>query len=392
MMPFSRQVLVGAGIVALVLLILLFLWQTIYILLLLFAGILLSTLFRSAAEGVAKLTGFSDGVSLVTALLVTVLVLGGTGFFIAPEVADQVEELGEQIPIALTTIREELEQYRFGQWLLFETPSFEELRPLAPEVLARATGIVSTTAAFLIGSVLVLFLGFYLAINPRLYISGVLRLVPLKQRPRASLVLAAVGYTMKRWLVGQLIIMSIVGVSTALGLWLLGVPLALTLGLLAFVLDFVPNFGPIIASIPGILLGLVESPQKAVQVTILYIVIQQVESYVLAPYVHKKTVLIPPVVTITAQLFMGVLVGPIGLLLATPLTAVFIVLVKMFYIQDILGDSIDTPDNHFDHREKPDIPKRYEDQIRDQPDDDYERGDDAGDLERDRHRQEEGIQ
>jgi len=369
MMPFSRQVLVGTGIVALVLLILLFLWQTIYILLLLFAGILLSTLFSSAAEGVAKLTGFSDSISLVLFLFLAVLLLGGAGLFIAPEVADQVEELSEQIPIALATIREELEQYRFGQWLLFDTPSFEELRPLAPEVLARATGIVSTTAAFLIGSVLVLFLGFYLAFNPGLYISGLLRLVPLEQRPRASLVLAAVGYTMKRWLVGQLIVMSVVGVSTALGLWLLGVPLALTLGLLAFALDFVPNFGPIIASVPGILLGLVESPQKAVQVTVLYIVIQQVESYVIAPYVHKKTVLIPPVVTITAQLFLGVLVGPIGLLLATPLTAVFIVLVKMLYIQDLLGDSIDTPDNHFEQHEKPDIPKRYEDELRDQPDD-----------------------
>jgi len=358
----ARQVLITTSIVALVVLLLAFLWQTIYIVLLLFAGILLSTLLRSAADGVEKLTGFSENVSLIFALFVAVLVLGSAAFYIAPEVADQVEELSVQIPLALATVTEQLQQYRFGQWLLFETPDLQEFQSLAPEVLARATGVVSTTAAFLIGTVIVLFIGFYLSVNPKLYLRGILRLVPLKERARASLVLAALGYTLKRWLLGQLIIMSAVGVMTAVGLWILGVPLALTLGLLAFALDFVPNFGPIIASIPGILLGLVESPQKALQVTLLYIVIQQVESYIISPYVHKKTVLIPPVVTISSQLLLAVMVGPIGLLLATPITAMAIVLVKMLYIQDVLGDSIDTPDNHFYHDAKPEMPEKYEDQ------------------------------
>lgn len=130
--------------------------------------------------------------------------------------------------------------------------------------------------------------------------------------------------------------MAIIGACTAVGLWALGVPLALTLALLAAALTFVPNFGPILAAVPAVLLGLLESPTKALYVVLLYVGVQTVESYVLTPLIQKRTVSAPPALTILAQVLLGVLVGGLGVVLATPLTAVALVLARELYVRDVL--------------------------------------------------------
>jgi predicted PurR-regulated permease PerM len=128
--------------------------------------------------------------------------------------------------------------------------------------------------------------------------------------------------------------MAINGTLTALGLWLLGVPLALTLGLLAALLNFIPNIGPIIAGVPAVLLALMHSPMQALYVVGLYLVLQSVDGYLLTPLVDRCTVSVPPALTLAAQM----LLGGLGLALASPLTAAAIVLVQKLYIEDTLGD------------------------------------------------------
>jgi predicted PurR-regulated permease PerM len=135
--------------------------------------------------------------------------------------------------------------------------------------------------------------------------------------------------------------MIVVGLLTAVGLWALGMPLALTLGLLAALLTFIPNLGPTLAVVPAALLALLQSPTKSLYVILLYLVIQAVESYLLIPLVQRQAVSLPPALTITAQVLLGILVGGFGLVLATPLTAAVMVLVRMLYIEDALGDSVD---------------------------------------------------
>jgi len=131
--------------------------------------------------------------------------------------------------------------------------------------------------------------------------------------------------------------MLILGVLTTLGLWILGIPLALTLGIIAAVLSFIPNIGPIISAVPAILIALIESPSKALYVIFLYIGIQTVESYLITPIIQKKAVHLAPALLIAVQIMIGVLLGALGLLLATPLMVVIIVLVQMLYVQDTLG-------------------------------------------------------
>jgi predicted PurR-regulated permease PerM len=132
--------------------------------------------------------------------------------------------------------------------------------------------------------------------------------------------------------------MMTIGVLTTLGLWVLGIDLALVLGVLAALLSFIPNIGPLIALIPAALIGLFGGPDMLLYVIALYAGIQMVESYVLTPVLQQSMVDLPPARTLGMQVVLGVLAGALGLILAAPLTAVAMVVVSMWYVQDVLGD------------------------------------------------------
>jgi hypothetical protein len=125
----------------------------------------------------------------------------------------------------------------------------------------------------------------YLAMDPDLYRDGFVRLFPKSLRPRIASTLEDAGAMLGRWLLGKLSLMCFVGVFTATGLWLLGSPLVLSLALLAAVLDFLPNIGPIVSAIPALLLALLNRPRAVLWVAVLYLFVQLVESYILAPLI-----------------------------------------------------------------------------------------------------------
>ena len=135
--------------------------------------------------------------------------------------------------------------------------------------------------------------------------------------------------------------MAAVAVLSGVGLWLIGVPLALALGLIAGLLDFIPYVGPWLGAAPAVLLALAEGPAEAVWTAILFLVIQQVEGNVLMPVIQKRASALPPVLTILAVVAFGVLFGFMGVFLATPLLLVLIILVRMIYVEDVLGDRSD---------------------------------------------------
>jgi hypothetical protein len=150
-----------------------------------------------------------------------------------------------------------------------------------------------------------------------------------------------IGDTLARWLIGKSLSMLIVGIATAGGLTLLGVPLGLILGIIAGLLDFIPYIGPILAGVPAVLIALSISPDLALYTVLLFLAIQTLEGYVLQPLVEARAVEIPPALTIVMQLVFGSLFGFAGIALATPLTAMLMVLVNKLYVEDILGDRPD---------------------------------------------------
>jgi predicted PurR-regulated permease PerM len=340
---FARRALVAILIAVGILLLLAFLWFAVDVLLLIFAGILLAILLRSMSDWLGARTRLSPRWSLAVVILAIIGLLGTLGWLLAPQVAEQVNELVETLPESVQHLRQRIEQYPWMRQLLAETPRTGEVIPNQSEVVSQAAGFFSTTFGAFVDFIVILVFGIYFAINPNLYIRGIIRLVPLSKRNRAREVVHAVGYTLRWWLIGRIFAMVAVGALIALGLWLLNIPLALTFGILAGLLDFIPIVGPLIAAVPPLLLSLTQDPMQALYVAALYVVVQSIESYLLTPVVQMHAVSLPPVVTLAAISVIGVLFGGIGLLLATPLAAIAMVLVKMLYIEDVLGDSVETP-------------------------------------------------
>lgn len=147
--------------------------------------------------------------------------------------------------------------------------------------------------------------------------------------------------TIQWWLVGQLISMLILGTITTLGLWLMGMPYSLVLGIFTAFMTFIPNLGPILAGVPTLLVALTVSPAMAFYVAIFYIIIQSIEGYFITPMIHREAINVPPVLIITIQFLLYYLIGIIGVFVAMPLVACVMILIQRVYVEEILGDSMD---------------------------------------------------
>ena len=310
--------------------------------LLMFAGALFA-IFLDALTSFFERLGLSHGwsLALVITLLLAVACLGG--WLIFPQLSAQFARLAEELPRSLEQLRNQLAQNDAGQWLLKMSFRWENSYLTGSALSSRLSTFLSSTLGVLTGALVIFFLGIFLASEPRRYRSGITCLFPPEHRDRICEVLLTLGRVLRYWLLGRLILMFTNGVVTAIGLWLLGVPLALALGIIAALLNFIPNFGPIIAAIPAILVALLKSPESALYVTIFYLAYQMFDGYVLTPLVQRRAAEIPPAVTISSQVIFGILLGLLGVLLAVPLAATVLVLVKMLYLQDTLGQAIHLP-------------------------------------------------
>jgi predicted PurR-regulated permease PerM len=201
---------------------------------------------------------------------------------------------------------------------------------------------LSSTVAVLTGLILILFLSIYIGMEPDLYKRGLMHLFPHRVRGRADEVLTAIAMTLRKWLVTQLVAMVVIGVVTTVALTLLGIKAALPLGIIAGLLEFIPMAGPILSGIPAVAMGFLDSPQKALFVTLAYVGIQFFENHFLIPMLMKEGVDLPPVLTLVGLAVMGVVFGFLGVLVAVPLLAAIMVAVKLLYVEGVVGDEVET--------------------------------------------------
>jgi len=185
---------------------------------------------------------------------------------------------------------------------------------------------------------LILFTALYIGAEPRLYYEGLLHLFPHTARPRAAEVLAAIGASLRKWLLAQLLMMVAIGVIDAVGFSLLGVKAALALGLIAGLLEFIPLLGPILSAVPAIAMGFLDSPQKALFVALLCWGVQFLEGHILAPLLMKRGVDLPPVVTLIGLSLMAIVFGFLGMMVAVPVLAALMVAIRMLYVEDVVGE------------------------------------------------------
>lgn len=320
--------------------------------LLIFAAILVAVLLRAGTNFFKDKFKISDGIGLSISLVLFIIVLGGIIVLIVPTVANQTEDIREQAPEAWENLKSEIQQTPLGGAIFDRIDDDPQaLLPEDEEMFQMARTFATTTLGVITDILIIFIIGIFFAVSPQLYVQGVVVLVAPRFRPRLEEVMHMVYHALKSWLLGKFLAMLFIGITSAIGLIILGVPAAFALGFLAFLADFIPNIGPLIAALPAVLLAFLDGPMTALYVIILYLVIQQVESYVLVPYIYKKTVAISPVITLASLILLGILAGGLGVIMATPLVAALQVIIRELYVKDYLEKDLeDGSNNSFESR------------------------------------------
>jgi predicted PurR-regulated permease PerM len=351
----------------------------------LFLTAFLGILFGLAvSSGVDRLTRWRLPRGLSAALIVICFfaALFGFGAWMAPTLHSQGIELRRRLPDAIDRVESWINQRRNGViGIVFSGVSNEArvdsattttpARPqtagaaksappsdsvklaatLRQRMSAQFSGVtrylfpfLSSTVEVVTGLVIIIFLSIYIAVDPEMYRRGIMHLFPHERRERAGEVLSAIAAVLRKWLVTQLIAMVTLGIVTTVILLALDVKAAFALGLLSGLFEFIPTLGPIISSLPAIAMGFLDSPEKALWVTIAYIGVHFLEGHLLIPLLMKGGINLPPALTILSQALMALLFGFLGLMCAVPLLAATVVGVKMLYVEDVVGDPQIGPD------------------------------------------------
>jgi predicted PurR-regulated permease PerM len=336
---FARRVLVLLVIGAFALL----LWRIVDALLLAFIGALFAIMFRGLAGLISRYTRIPVRWALLIVSVCLLALVFLFFWFAGPRINEQFTAFLDTVPTSLEQIEQVLSQYTWGRFLLDHLGTAELDMGQGFGLFARITGVASTVFAAAANLLVVVFAAVFFMADPGLYIRGILMLVPEGKSSRIADAFDATAHTLRYWLLGQAISMVFVGVATAVGLRIAGVPLAFLLGVVAGVLEFVPFLGPVAAAVPGILIALTEGWTVALYALLVYVIVQQLESRIVVPLVQWKVIALPPALVILAVVAFALLFGLLGVLVATPLTAVAIVWIKKLYIEDVLGKRMEAP-------------------------------------------------
>jgi predicted PurR-regulated permease PerM len=340
--PFNRRLLSTISIATLVGIGLLLSWHIADVLLLIFAGILLAVLLYGIAAQINTYTRIPLAWAKFIAVMLLVLSLGGTIWLLAPPLVDGIDEMMDRLPQALTLLQNAMRSYG----VTIDLPTNSSLQSatstlLSSGIISRLTDWFSTAIGVFTSVLIIMFSGLYFTLEPKTYVDGLLRLLPISKRQRTSTVLKTISHSLRWWFLGRFCSMAVVGIFTYIGLIWLGLPAAFALATFAGLLSFIPNLGPILSTIPAVMVGLAQGPSTALYVLGVYAGIQTIESYFITPMIQRSAVSLPPVFLLLVQLAMGVLFGALGLLLATPLAVILVISTQMFYIEDILGDRVE---------------------------------------------------
>jgi predicted PurR-regulated permease PerM len=334
----AQHALVYVAIAVSAVVILVLLWYAIDVVLLAFIGVLAAILLRAPADWLTARFGMREGWALALVGVVALALLGAIAVLFGRGILAQSLQLVDRIPEIVEAFKERLGESELGSRVAAAAESSGLFAGGDGQFIGRGLGLIGSTFGAIANVLIVVFFAVFMAAQPRPYVEGFLFLVPRARRKRAREVLHEIGDVLRRWLVGQSVLAACVALLTICGLALIGAPFAIALGLLAGLMEFVPYIGPFVAAVPAVLVGFADSPELALKVALLFLAIQMIESYALAPIIQHKAVHLPPAVILFAQVLMGAIIGALGVAVATPLAAAVMVAVSMLYVEDALGD------------------------------------------------------
>ena len=328
---FVRRVLIVVAITAGVLL----LWQVRDVVVLLFGAVMIATIFRAIADLLEKHLRLPERIAVLVSVLLIVGIIVGVIWSIGSQVGAQSQDLANTLPRAAAIIDDRLAAMGLGHPVAMWMRNLHSGGLIGSDLKGFVSSVTISVASFLI----MFFGGIFLAAQPRLYGIGLIKLIPPARRRLVAEAMEESDRALRLWLKGQLWAMVLIFLMTWAGLWLLGVPSSLVLALISGVLEFIPYAGAITSAVPAIMVALVQSPELAMWVVGLYVLVHHVEAYLIQPVIQQFAVEIPAVITLFALLAFGLLFGVLGILLAAPLAVVSYVLVKRLYVIEAL----DTP-------------------------------------------------
>jgi len=307
-------------------------WLLTEVLLLVFAAVLVAVILRAVAALLAKHTSATGTWALAIAGLGIVALLGVLVVFFSAQLRGPLDALGAQ----LQSVEHVVSKY-FDIGSMKDLLGGSSLGTLFVRAVSWGTAAISAAVSVL----LVLVGGIYMAANPTPYREGLITLSPPEWHARIRATLDDAGAALQLWLGAQLLAMVMVGVLVGTGAWFLGIPSPIALGLVFGLLEFVPLVGPIVGAIPVILVAAGQSWELALWALGLVIAVQQVESNVIMPLVSGRAVQLPPAVALFAIVAMGLVFGPLGLVLGYPLAVVGDVAIRRLYVREILGEPVE---------------------------------------------------
>ena len=330
----------------------LFIVRVVEVLVLVFIAVLCAVYLSAITDLLERRFRLARPLGLTAAVLATLTGVAGIGAIILSPVVEQTQALISGLPQTLTNIQNVIAAWASEYPFLRNTE-------LANPASGLVAGLINDATMFLRGSLLpyvtaggklfiesasVVVMALYLARQPRLYRDGILSLVAPKHRAVAARISDDAGATLRAWLVGQILAMLVLALLTAIGLWVLGVPYWLAFGIFTGLVAVVPFFGTLVSTLlPALFVVGTGDWVRVLAVIALGVAVHVVEANVVVPRIMERQVSLPPVLTITSVLVMGTLLGVVGLVVAVPILAVVIVVIRHVLQGEIYGD-----DTHYE--------------------------------------------
>lgn len=293
-------------------------------LLVVFGGLVFAAILDGGARLLGRILPVGRGIRMAIVILLGLVFAAWVLFFAGTQLADQAAQFPAIIEQQATRVFAWLEQQGFA----INAESLQGMVQQASGGVSQVTRAVGGIVGGFTTMFLILILGIYIALEPRLYERGVAWMIPDEKRQGFMEMAGNMAFSMRRLMFGRLVGMVFEGLLTWAALGLYGVPLAALLGLLTGILAFIPNVGAVISGLLMVLVGFSGGPDMALYCLGVYLVVQTFDGYILVPLIAKKTVDLAPALVLAMQLIFGVLFGIIGLALADPLVAMIKVMLE----------------------------------------------------------------
>jgi predicted PurR-regulated permease PerM len=316
----------------------LLIWFLFDVILIAVGAILIAILLHLGSEPFIRWCKLPQSVALILSGIFIVGVVGGAGYLFGTQIDAELVDVVDRASAGVTHIVAQLQRSPSGKVILAHIQGSSGF-----SIPAFLSGVFSVSVSFLEALVVTVIGGFYLAGQPQLYRSGLGKLFPGRLREEANETIEDIGRGLRLWLIGELIQMVLIGALVTTAVWLIGLPSPLALGVIAGLAEFVPYLGPVIASVPAILVATTKGSYFVLWTVIAYLFIHQLEGNLVAPLIQRRLIFIPPAVMLLAIVTILFMFGGVSVIFAGPVAVIVFIAIKKLYVRDSLGETTALP-------------------------------------------------